>query len=449
MYRETYYQELAQDLLEKAQKKGASQAECYVQLTEEFNVQVRKGEIEILEQSQGKGLGLRVFVGDKLGFSYTSDFASKTIDDFIDKTVYLAQQASSDEFNGLPEEDSLTSLDLMIYDPEVKTLGMDRKIELARRCEEAAFSFDPRVRNSEGASFSTYEKRILLVNSLGKSVNSDSTYFALSCVPLAEEKGEKRGSVFWDAKRFFKDLLSPEQVGKTAAQRATRLLGARKIKSRRLPVIIESIAVTRFLESISSAVNGESVYKKASFLAEKKGEKIASDLVNIRDDGAMIKGLGSAPFDGEGVFTHRKKIVDKGVLTSFLYDTYTARKAKRKSTGNASRGYDSIPYISPTNFFIENGDTRPEDLIGSTSEGIYVTDLMGFGINTVTGDFSQMAEGIWIENGELTYPVHGVTLAGTLLEFLQGIEGVANDLYFRSRIASPTIKISELVLSGK
>jgi len=449
MYKETYYQELTQDLVRKAQKKGASQAECYVQLTEEFSVQVRRGEIEILEQSQGKGLGLRVFVSDKLGFSYTSDFTSKTIDDFIDKAVYLAKQVSSDEFNGLPQENTLSHADLQIYDPEIKTLSMDKKIELARRCEEAAFSSDPRVKNSEGASFSTYEKRILLVNSLGKSVSADSTYFALSCIPLAEEKGEKRGSVFWDAKRFFKDLLSPEQVGKTAAQRATRLLGARKIKSQRLPVIIESIAATRFLESISSAINGESVYKKASFLAEKRGEKIASDLVNIQDDGTMIKGLGTAPFDGEGVPTHCKTIVDKGILTSFLYDTYTARKAKTKSTGNASRGYDSIPYISLTNFFMENGDRTPEDLIKATSKGLYVTDLMGFGMNTVTGDFSQMAEGIWIENGELTYPVHEITLAGTLLEFLQGIEGVADDLYFRSRIASPSIKISELVLSGK
>lgn len=443
------YRELAEELVKKTSNRGATQAEVYLELGQEFNVQVRKGKVEILEQSHRKGLGLRVFVKDKLGFSYTSDFSLKALKDFVDKTIYLAKQASSDEFNGLPQEDLPPSTDLQIHDPEVETLGMDEKIELAQRCEEAAFSFDPRVKNSEGASFSHYEKRILLVNSSGKSATCDSTFFALSCIPVAEEKGEKRGSVFWDAKRFFSDLLSPEGVGKTAAQRGIRLLGAKKIKSQKVPVVIESTAAARFLDAMSSAINGESVFKKASFLAQRKGEKIASDLVNIRDDGTMQRGLGSAPFDGEGVCARAKRIVENGILTSFLYDTYTARKARTKSTGNASRGYNSVPYISATNFFLEKGNQSPEDLIKSVSKGFYVTDLMGFGMNTVTGDFSQMAEGIWIENGELTYPVHEVTLAGTLLGFFQGIEGVANDLYFRSKVASPTIKISELVLSGK
>jgi len=251
------YQELAQDLIKKALKRGVTQAEVYLELGEEFNVQVRKGKVEILEQSHRKGLGLRIFVKDKLGFSYTSDFTLETLEDFIDKTVYLAKQASSDEFNGLPEEGLPSSVDLQIYDPAVKSLNMDEKIELAKRCEDAAFSFDPRVKNSEGASFSHYEKRIMLVNSLGKSVSLNSTYFALACVPVAEDKDEKRGSVFWDAKRFFKDLLSPEEVGKTAAQRGTRLLGAKKTKSQKLPVIIESVAAARFLEGISSAVNGD------------------------------------------------------------------------------------------------------------------------------------------------------------------------------------------------
>lgn len=443
------YQELAHHIVKKALEKGASQAESYLELGEEFSVQVRKGKVEILEQSHRKGLGLRIFVKDKLGFSYTSDFTLETLEDFIDKTVYLAKQASSDEFNGLPEEGLPSSVDLQIYDPEVKSLNMDEKIELAKRCEHAAFSFDPRVKNSDGASFSHYEKKTILANSVGKSMSSNSTSFALTCIPVAQEQGEKRGSVFWDAKRFFKDLLTPEEVGKTAARRGVRLLGAKKIKSQRVPVVIESTAATRFLDAISSAINGESVFKKASFLAEQKGEKIASDLVDVWDDGTMLKGLGSLPFDSEGVPTQRTKIIDQGILTSFLYNTYTARKAGTKSTGNALREYDSIPAISSMNFFLEKGDKTPEDLIRSTSKGLYVTDLMGFGINTVTGDFSQMAEGIWIENGELTYPVHEVTLAGTLLGFLQDIEGVANDLYFRSKIASPTIKISELVLSGK
>ncbi|MGB2698016.1 MAG: TldD/PmbA family protein [Candidatus Zixiibacteriota bacterium] len=444
------YRELTEDLIKKALNKGATQAEVYLDAGEEFNVQVRKGEIEILEQSQRKGLGLRVFVKNRLGFSHTSDFDSEPLNNLVDKTVYMAKQASLDEYNGLPEEDlPLASEDLQIYDSKLKSLDINKKIELARRCEEAAFAFDPRVKNSEGASFSHYETSIILANSLGKSISFNSSGVSLSCVPVAEEKGEKRGSVFWDAKRFFRDLLSPEEVGKIAAKRGIRLLGAKKVKSQKVPVIIESTAATRFLDAISSAINGESVFKKASFLADKKGGKIASNLVNVWDDGTMLKGLGSLPFDGEGIPTQRKKIIDQGVLTSFLYNTYTARKAKTKSTGNARRGYDSTPYISSMNFFLENGDKKPEDLIRGTSRGFYVTDLMGFGINTITGDFSQMAEGLWIENGELTYPVHEVTLAGTLSGLLQGIEGIANDLYFRSSTACPTIKISQLVLSGK
>ena len=444
------YLELAENIIKNALNKGATQAEVYLDSGEEFSVQVRKGEIETLEQSQRKGLGLRVFIKKRLGFAYTSDFNTEALNNLVDKAVYMAKQASSDEYNGLPEEDtSLPTKDLKIYDSEVKSLDTQKKIELAKRCEAAAFSYDPRVKNSEGASFSHYEARIVLANSMGKSVSFKSSQFGLSCVPVAEQKGEKRGSVFWDAKRFFRDLLSPEEVGKKAAQRGIRLLGAKKIKSRKVPVIIESTAAARFLEAISSAINGESVFQKASFLSEKKGEKIASDLVNVWDDGTMSKGLGSVPFDGEGVSTQKKKIIDQGTLTSFLYNTYTARKAKTKSTGNARRGYDTTPYISPINFFVENGDKKPEDLIKDSSEGFYVTDLMGFGINTITGDFSQMAEGIWIEKGELTYPVQEVTLAGTLLEFLQGIEGIANDLYFRSNVACPTIKISQLVLSGK
>jgi PmbA protein len=444
------YQELSENIIKKALNKGATQAEVYLDSGEEFSVQVRKSQIETLEQSQRKGLGLRVFVKKRLGFAYTSDFNTEAMNKLVEKTVYIAKQASLDEYNGLPEEDiPLPAKDLKIYDSEVKSLDTQKKIELAKRCEAAAFSYDPRVKNSEGASFSHYETSIVLVNSMGKSLSFKSTQSGLSCVPVAEQGGEKRGSVFWDAKRLFGNLLSPEEVGKKAAQRGVRLLGARKVKSQKVPVIIESTAAARFLEAISSAINGESVFQKASFLSEKKGEKIASDLVNVWDDGTMPKGLGSAPFDGEGVFTQRKKIIDQGILTSFLYNTYTAKKARTKSTGNARRGYDSTPYISPTNFFLENGDKKPEDLIKDTPEGFYVTDLMGFGINTITGDFSQMAEGIWIEKGELTYPVQEVTLAGTLLEFLQGIEGVANDLYFKSNIACPSLKISQLILSGK
>lgn len=212
---------------------------------------------------------------------------------------------------------------------------------------------------------------------------------------------------------------------------------------------MENIISNRFLYALASAVNGDNVYKKASFLASMLNKKVSTDLINLNDDGTISKGLNSRPFDDEGVLTRRKKIIDKGVLTSFLYDTYTATKAKTTSTGNASRGYDDTPHIGILNFYMENGETTLEQMIKGIKSGLLITDLMGFGINWVTGDFSQMAEGIWIENGELTYPVDEVTLAGTLFDLLAKVEQVGDDLVFRGPVACPSLKISEMVIGGK
>ncbi len=452
------YLELAKDIVKKAIKKGATESEVYLELGTEFQVRTRKGEIEILKQSQKSGLGLRVFVNNKLGFSYTSDFTPKTITSQIEKTLLLARHSSSDEFYGLPGKETASQanlLDLKIYDPDIETIDTETKIELAKRAEQSAFSQSRKVKNSEGANFVSEKANIIIANSKSEGftesepISYDSTYFYLSCEPVVEDGNEKRIGTFWDSKRFFADLDSPEDIGKKAAKRAERMLGAKRIKSKKVPVILENLISNRFLYALSSAVNGYNVYKRSSFLASKLDEKICSDLITLIDDGTIPGGLNSKPFDDEGVLTRRKKIIDKGVLSSFLYDTYTAKKAKRTSTGNASRGYAETPEIGVLNFYIENGKTPLEQMIKGVRSGLLVTELMGFGINWITGDFSQMVEGIWIDNGELTYPVDEVTLAGTLFDFLSKTEQVGNDLDFRSPIACPSLKISEVVIGGK
>lgn len=452
------YLELATDVVKKAINKGADESEVYLELGTEFQVRTRKGEIEILKQAQKRGLGLRVFVNNKcvgikrLGFSYTSDFTPETIDTQIEKTLFLAKHSTSDEFYGLPEKDLASQKklsDLKIYDPQIETINTKTKIELAKRAEESAFSESPKVKNSEGANFISEKTSVILVNSKSEPISYDSTFFHLSAEPVIEHGNEKRISRFWDSKRFFADLDSPEDIGKKSAQRAERMLGAKKIKSQKVPVILENLISNRFLYALASAVNGDNVYKKSSFLASMLDKKIGSDLVTLIDDGTIPKGLGSKPFDDEGVLTRRKKIIDKGVLSCFLYDTYTAKKAKLASTGNASREYDKIPQIGTLNFYIENGKTPLEEMVKEIKSGLFVTDLMGFGINWITGDFSQMVEGIWIENGELAYPVDEITLGGTLLNFFSGIEQIGNDLDFRSPTACPSLKIGELVVGGK
>jgi PmbA protein len=446
------YQELASDLVKKALNKGASEAEVYIESGDEFSLKVRKGKVDILKQSSKRGLGLRVLVKGKQGFSYSSDFTEKNLNDLVGKSIFFAQQASSDDFNGLPSIEQMPEQgkipDLKIYDSKVKSLDTEKKIELAKRAEDAAFSYSPKIKNSEGANFYNEETNIILSNSQGKTLTFDSTNFSLSCDPVAEEKGEKRIDSWWDSKRFFGELLSPEEIGKKAAYRATRMLGAREIKSQKVPVILENQCVTNFLWGLAAAVNGENIYKQSSFLSDYLDKKIGSEKLTILDDGTMFKGLGSRPFDGEGILTQIKTIIDKGILTSFLYDTYYAKKTKKASTGNASRGYSSLPDIGPLNFYIEKGNVPFDQLIKKIKKGFLVTNLAGFGINWITGDFSQMAEGLWIENGEIAFPVDKVTLGGTLLGLLNSIEEIGEDLEFRGSVSSPSILVSEVILGG-
>lgn len=253
---------------------------------------------------------------------------------------------------------------------------------------------------------------------------------------------------WYGVQRKFAKLESPEAIGEEAARRTVRRLGARKVSTRRAPVIFDQETAGSLLGNLCSAVSGYSLYKGASFLVGRLDKPLAPDFVTIYDDGRMVGGLGSRPFDGEGLATRKTAVVERGVLRSYLLDTYSGRKLGLASTGSASRSVGESPSVGPTNFYLVPGTTKPEDMIGSVKEGLYVTELIGFGINMVTGDYSRGACGFWIENGELAYPVEEITIAGNLAQMYAGIETIGSDLVFRGRIASPTIKISEMMIAG-
>jgi PmbA protein len=443
------YEQLAADVVARARKAGADEADVYLQISTEFNVQVRKGEIETLTQAGSKGLGLRVFVDKRQGFASTSDFESAAIERLVKTTVALAAFADQKPENGLPETEAPPSRpDLKIYDPTVESVPTDEKIGQAKRCEAAAFAADPRITNSEGAGFGSGTTYTVLANSLGVVASYRSSGCSVFCQPLAEENGKKQVDYEWSFKRAYADLESAEEVGRRAAMRVVRKLGARKVPTQTAPVVFDRRVAARIWYAVLNAVDGDAVYKGMSFLKDRLGEKIAAESVTLIDDGTLVGGAGSAPFDGEGLPTRRNVLIEKGVLKMFQYDTATARKAGAQSTANARRSYGGVPGIGPFNCFLVAGSQTPEEIIAALPNGFFVTDMMGSGANTVTGDFSIGASGVWIENGALAYPVEEVTIAGTMLNILQGIERIGTDLIFNSSVVSPTFQVAEMTISG-
>ncbi|MDP3505549.1 MAG: TldD/PmbA family protein [Myxococcales bacterium] len=446
----TNYEQLAKKLVARAKKMGAKQAEAFVQVGREATCRVRDGEIEHLTQATSKGVGLRVIVKNRLGFSFTSDFEPSSLNAFVDRAVKLAEAAAPNPLNGLPDEKDLGDFPDVgaLYDPEVASLAADWKITAALEMEKAARA-DPRIKTVESVEAGESVGEVFLASSAGITGYSQGTSVYLYTGAVAEADGQLQNSWWYDARRFLRDLESPEHVAKEAARRAVRMLGAKKVKSQKVPVVFDPMMAASFIGGIAGAVNGDAVYKKSSFLASKLGQTIAPPTITIVDDGLMPKGLATSPFDGEGVPTRRSPIVEKGVLKTFLYDAFTARKAKTRSTGNASRGYRSLPSIGTHNLYLEAGSRTPEALIKDVAHGFYVTTMLGHGANLVTGEYSRGANGLWIENGELTRPVQEVTVAGNLLDMLSRIDGVGSDLTFRGSVGAPTIRFNELTVSGE
>lgn len=449
----TDYSSLAQRIIETAKGRGADGVECTISEGEDFSVSVRLGQVDKLTEAGSRGVGLRVLFGKRTGSAYTSDFTDSGIKQMINSAVDLAKITTEDPFAGLPDADSLQTNgvdgDLGLYSDSVAELTASFKIDQAKAAEAAAMAYDPRITNSEGGSFHTHLGYTMFANSLGFSGSYRTSSCSLSTVPVAKVDDKMERDFWFSLARSFDRLEPAEDIGKRAAQRTLRRLGARKVPTQKAAVVFDQRTARSLVDNIFDAVSGDSIYRGESFLAGKLGQKVAASSLRLIDDSTIPGLFGTCPFDDEGVPSRRTVVIEDGVLHSYLLNTYTARKLGMKSTGSASRGLTGNAGVGHGNLYIEKSATPPEDIIKSVKSGLYVTELIGFGVNTVTGDYSRGAAGLWIENGELTFPVSEITVAGTLQEMLNGIEAIGSDLDFRGSIASPTLLIREMTISGQ
>jgi PmbA protein len=450
MARAELSKELGQEVLAIAKSKGASQGDVMMAESESFFVTVRMGEVEKISQAGEKRLGLRLFFGHSSASASTSDISKKSIEKLVEDTARMARVTAQDSHGGLPDSGELArelpQLDLI--DEPGRGVSVDEKIDIALQAEKSALAYDSRITNSEGAEFSNQFGRVIYATSHGFAGEYSGSTFGHSVSPVASQNGSMQRDYWYSSNRKFAKLESPASVGEKAARRVLRRLGGRKIKTCEAPIVFDPEMAASLLRNLASALSGYSLYKGASFLAGKLGTQIGSDLLTVIDDGTIAGALGSRPFDGEGLPVRKKSVVEKGRLQSYLLDTYSGKKLGMASTGNASRSVGEPPGVSPANFFLVPGKDSPEQIIATVNHGLYVTELIGFGVNMVTGDYSRGAAGLWIENGELTYPVEEITIAGNLKEMFQNIEMVGSDLELRGRIASPTIKISQMTIAG-
>ncbi len=444
--------EIATSVVARAMKVGATAAEAVVRDGTEFSTVVRLGQVETLKEAGSRGLGLRVFLGRRAASTYSSDFSEDSISHLIKGALELARVTSEDPHAGLPDPSEFGSVsgDLKLYYDDVYSLPPEERIEYARRAERAALDYDPRIKNSDGGSFEAATGHRVLANSRGFVGEYRRSYCSLYAAPIAQaEDGSMQRDYWYSVARTLSKLESPESVGREAARRAVRRLGARKIASTKVPIVLDRTVAGSFLGNIFEAASGDSIYRQSSFLVGKLGEKIAGENITVIDDGIMPGGFGTSPFDDEGVPTRRTVVIEKGVLKSYLLNTYTARKLGLKTTGNASRSLAGNPGIGSGNFFLQPGERTPQQMIGGIQRGLLVTEFLGFGVNLVTGDFSRGASGLWIENGELTFPVEEVTVAGNLKDMLNNISEIGNDLEFRGPTACPTLRIDGMTIAGE
>lgn len=442
--------EFAAGVAEGAVKRGASAAEVIIRQRTELSVGVRLGEVETLQESTDQGLGLRVLIDGRQASVSGSDFSRDAVSSLMDEAVELARLTSPDDTAGLPDPQELaTSIpDLDLWDEAIVELSTEDQIEMALRAERAAQEYSNQISNFDGGGFDSAYGSVILANSLGFAGEFRTTSCSLASVPVAAEDGKMQRDYWYDMRRKLSEMDSPEKIGVTAARRTLRKLGSRSVPTQAVPVVLEPNMARDLLGDIFSAASGESIFRKASFLVGQLGEQIANERLTIIDDGVIPRGLGSRPFDGEGLPTRRTVVISGGVLESYLLNSYTARKLGLRSTGNAGRGLSGAPGVEAGNLYVEPGPYSPDEIIKSVKKGLLITELLGFGVNIVTGGYSRSAGGIWIENGELTFPVQGVTIAGNLKEMLNSIEMIGNDLDFRGSVVSPTLLIGRMTIGA-
>ena len=442
---------IATRTLELARTLGAGESEVTVLDGNEFEVTVRLGSVEQLKESGSCGAGIRVLLGTRAGSAYTSDLSDAGLSRMVKSAIELAGIASEDPFAGLPPDDELGVYegDLELYHAGIAGLATEVKIEMAREAERAAMAVDARITNSEGGSFSSYTGTRAFASSRGFAASYLSASATLSAAPVVEEDGKLQRD-YWSSSALRLDKLEPaEVVGRKAGERVVRRLGARKVATTRVPIVFEPRTARSLLGHVFEGVAGEAVYRKSSFLAGKLGERIAAGSVTIIDDATMPGLFGSSPFDDEGVRSRRTVVVQNGFLESYLLNSYAARKLGLRTTGNAARGITGNASTGHGNLYLTAGSSTPESIIASLPRGLYVTELLGSGVNIVNGDYSRGAAGLWIEDGALAYAVEEVTIASTLRHMLEGIVEIGSDLEFRGPVAAPTILIGEMMVSGQ
>jgi PmbA protein len=441
--------DLLADLLAQATRKGATAADAFVVQDQAFSAQVRLGQVDTVKHARDQHMALRVFVGKSVAAASTSDLTAEAMTRLVDEAVSLARVTSPDELAGLPDASLLARdvPDLDLHDPHGHDLPPEEKIELARRCEAAALEADSRITNSEGGDFGDRRARYAYATSHGFSGDYRTSSFSLAVSPVAAQNGEMQRDYWYHGTRKRASLERPEDIGRVAARRTLRRLGARRVKTTEVPVIFDPDMAASLVRHIAGAASGPALYRRASFLVGKLGERIAAPSITVVDDGTIPGALGSRPFDGEGLPVRRTMVVDRGVLSSYLLDTYSGRKLGLPSTHHAARDGSGVS-VSTTNLYLAAGATDPVEMIRSVKSGLYVTELIGFGVNGVTGDYSRGAVGLWIENGELAYPVEEITVAGNLLDMFHAVEAVGNDLVFRDRTAAPTVMIGRMTVAG-
>jgi len=442
------YIKLIESLVANAKKYGADSTEVYLETGRNLSIQVQDGEIETIEEAYSSGVGFRVIVDGKMGFSHCNDLGSKALEDTLKRAIGFAKLTTADKNNTLPSDKGITRVE-GLFDPEIIKVPMDKKIQLAKDLEKLAMK-DSRITKSSGASYGEGQGEVYIANSNGFTKVYKSTGCSIGVSVVAEKGEQKNTGGEFASRRYFADLPSLEEIATKAAKKAWELLDPVMIPTQRAAVIFDPEVAGSLIGGIIGALNGERVSQGASFLKDYLDHPFASELLTIVDDGIRYRGMGSAPFDGEGVPTQKRVLVQNGVVKGFIYNTIVANRAGTTSTGNASRnGFFSLPGIGTHNLYIEAGASTPEEIIKATAKGLLLKEVTGYGIDPVTGNFSGGATGFWIENGTIKHPVQGVTIAGNAFDILKNIDMMGDDLDRNRGMAAPTFRVKEMQIGGK
>ncbi|HEY5283705.1 MAG TPA: TldD/PmbA family protein [Polyangia bacterium] len=443
-------QELAERMLNLALRAGADGAEVLVRDGAELQVKVRMGEPELVKEAGSRGLGLRVLKENRAAVTYTSDFDAQAMQSFAKESVELCRLAESEPLAALPDREEMAREipDLDLWDDSVLSFDVAEAMRWTKSGEQAALKFDPRVVNSEGSAAGRGVAAVAFATSAGLSAAYRASSVSLVVEPVCDDSlGKKRNGHYYTSSRFVSGLRNAEEVGIEAARRTVAKVGSRKVATCQVPAVFSPEAGRSLLGQFAGVLSGGAVWRKSSYLAEREGTAVASPLVTIVDDPLLPRAPGSRPFDGEGLAVRPNVIVSEGVLRTFLCDVYSARKLGRRSTASAGRGIGGGPHVTTSNFILRPGKISAAEA-ANVAEGFYVTDLMGFGFNPVTGDFSQGAAGFWIEKGERAFPVSEVTISVNFDDLWKGIDAVADDPDTRSSVQCPTFRVARVTVAG-